>query len=117
MPHKLGKKKQYFLIIKPPSEEHIIKEIKKCIIYLWDKVYIFKHNQQGLKYVNLIKTKRRTIKTMTKKILNKPYSISTTIEIEDAEFIQDLAYERHISISQLVRDIILEYIEEHEQYF
>ena len=53
---------------------------------------------------------------MTKKILNKPYPISTQVEIEHAEYIADRAYESHVSISQMVRYILLEYIKEHQRY-
>jgi len=53
---------------------------------------------------------------MSKKILNNPYPISSQLEIEDAEYIADLAYNGHVSISQMVRFILLEYINEHKQY-
>ena len=53
---------------------------------------------------------------MSKKILNKPYPISTQVEVEHAEFIAALAYESHVSISQMVRHILLEYINEHIRY-
>ena len=53
---------------------------------------------------------------MSKKILNKPYPISSQLEIEDAEYIANLAYKGHVSISQMVRYILLEYIQEHKRY-
>ena len=53
---------------------------------------------------------------MSKKILNNPYPISTQVEIEHAEFIAALAYESHVSISQMVRYILLEYINQHKQF-
>ena len=56
------------------------------------------------------------LKTMSKKILNNPYPISTQVEIEHAEYIAALAYDLHVSISQMVRFILLEYIKEHKRY-
>lgn len=54
------------------------------------------------------------MKTMSKKILNNPLPISTQLEKEDAEYFQRLAYENHASVSQMVRNILLEYKEDNE---
>ena len=53
---------------------------------------------------------------MSKKILNNPHPISTQIEIEHAEYIAAHAYDNHVSISQMVRYIILEYINQHKKF-
>ena len=54
---------------------------------------------------------------MSKKILNNPYPIATQLEKEDAEFFHKLAYERRATVSQTVRDILLEYIDEQNPFF
>ena len=53
---------------------------------------------------------------MSRKILNKPHPISSQLEIEDAKYIALLAYHKHVSISQMVRFILLEYIKQHKEF-
>ncbi len=53
---------------------------------------------------------------MSKKILNNPYPISTQVEIEHAEYIAAHAYDKHVSVSQMVRYILLEYIHQHKKF-
>jgi len=53
---------------------------------------------------------------MSKKILNKPYPMSSQLEIEDAKYIALLAYHKHISVSQMIRNILLEYIHKHKKF-
>jgi len=53
---------------------------------------------------------------VSRKILNKPYPISTQLEKDDAEYISILAYQNHASISQMVRNILIQYIEQHKRY-
>lgn len=50
---------------------------------------------------------------MSRKILNKPHTISTQLELKDAEYFYNLAYENHASVSQMIRNILLEYKEDH----
>jgi len=49
---------------------------------------------------------------MSKKILNNPHPIATQLEKEDAEYFHKLAYENRVSVSQMIRTILLEYKED-----
>ena len=53
---------------------------------------------------------------MSKKILNNPFPMSSQLEKEDAEYIALLAYHKHVSVSQMIRNILLEYIKQHKEF-
>ena len=51
------------------------------------------------------------------KIFKKPRILTTQVEEEHAKYIEELAYENHASVSEQIRNILIEYIEDHEGSF
>ena len=54
---------------------------------------------------------------MSVKLYEKPHILTTVLEKEDAKYIIDLAHENRLSISQQIRQILEEYIEDQRSSF